>query len=359
MFGLAGRTLNDAQSLQRSGRLDGLDLARFFALGAMVVVNFDVVMVTSGQPSGVVAELFQGRAAATFVVLAGLGFGLQATRMGPDRFRPLALRRAVFLLLAGLLNMLIFPADIIHYYGAYFLLALPLAWARGWVLWVCMLLLGLGFVFLVLVLNYDAGWDWKNLHYEGLWTPVGFVRNLLFNGWHPVVPWFSFFLFGLWLSRASLSRRAVQLTALTLGSATLVGITWASSYLTELVITIDAEAVHLVGVEPVPPGPLYLIAGVGAASAAIGACLLLAPVLNKIGILRWLTRPGRQTLTFYIAHIFIGMGLMEGLGLLGTGDSQMALRWSAGFVVATVLIANLWSLRFAHGPLEWLMRKLT
>ena len=99
-------------------RLEGLDLARYIALIGMVIVNFDVVMVgieTTGSPR--LTELLQGRAAATFVVVAGLGFGLGAQRVDFSETVGMTIRRAAFLLLLGVVNMSIFPADIIHYYA--------------------------------------------------------------------------------------------------------------------------------------------------------------------------------------------------------------------------------------------------
>lgn len=105
-------------------RLEGLDVARFLALAGMVIVNFNVVMVTVGDDTGpfsAVAELLQGRAAATFVVLAGVGLGLNAMRHDWNQTLATTLKRAAFLLIVGFLNLLVFDADIIHYYTFYFL----------------------------------------------------------------------------------------------------------------------------------------------------------------------------------------------------------------------------------------------
>ena len=61
-------------------RLIGLDIARYFAFVGMVIVNFDVTMSYGVQNNesfinGLISQL-QGRASATFVVLAGIGLGL-------------------------------------------------------------------------------------------------------------------------------------------------------------------------------------------------------------------------------------------------------------------------------------------
>ena len=146
-----------------SGRLEGLDFARFLALVGMVFVNFDMVM-TGGQSDTsqvTIASLFQGRAAATFVVLAGLGLGLTSQRKSWGVTLSTTLKRAVFLFVLGMLNAIVFPPDIIHFYAVYFLFAAAFLRAPGWLLWTAMTSLILGFVALTATFNYDAGWDWS------------------------------------------------------------------------------------------------------------------------------------------------------------------------------------------------------
>jgi len=246
-------------------RLQGLDLARFLAFVGMVIVNFQIVMGAEGG-TGILATLTQaleGRAAASFVVLAGIGLGLSAQRAGFNQTLGLTVRRAAFLLVVGLINMLIFPADILHYYAFYFLfgallLSLGLPALTG-----VIVALNVAAVVMILTLNYDAGWNWETYDYTGFWTPTGFVRNLFFNGWHPVVPWLGFFLFGIILSRLSLSDRRVQLALAGLGGLALVGAELASAGL--LSRFTGTELAPLFTTSPVPPMPMYTLAGMGAA----------------------------------------------------------------------------------------------
>lgn len=103
-----------------SARLHGLDLARYFALFGMVAVNFRLALGVEKGPSLLdqMVELLEGRAAATFVVLAGLGYTLAfAHRQNPTAA---ILKRAAFLFVLGLLNLLIFEADILHFYAVSF-----------------------------------------------------------------------------------------------------------------------------------------------------------------------------------------------------------------------------------------------
>src|SRR5256885_13968422 len=86
----------------------------------MVFVNFKQAMHPALQEPGWLLSFFhflEGKASATFVVLAGLGLVLATRSLEPATARLWTLRRALFLLVAGGMNLLIFPADIIHYYA--------------------------------------------------------------------------------------------------------------------------------------------------------------------------------------------------------------------------------------------------
>ncbi|MBB5514102.1 putative membrane protein YeiB [Rubricella aquisinus] len=341
----------------QSNRLIGLDIARFCALVGMIIVNFDVVVVRAGSPSSTLADLLQGRAAAMFVVLAGIGFALGMQRLAQREAIRRTLIRSAALMAIGLANMAIFPADIIHYYAVYFLAALPLLWARTYLIALLAATLPLLFVVLTDVFDYEAGWDWETLTYHGFWTIDGFARNLLFNGWHPVVPWLSFLLLGLMLARAPLAVPAVQMRMI-LGGLGVALIAELASFL--LVGSIaDPELAEILLTEPLPPGPLYSLAGSGWAVCAIGLCLRTAAALDRLHIARIILPAGQHTLTHYIAHIVIGMGTMEAFGRIGAGTGTEALIWAIAFSPMAVAASYLWSLRWRHGPFEGVVRALT
>lgn len=358
------------ETLQSSRRLDGLDLARFLALIGMVVVNFSIVMgageVTTGLWGGL-ANALHGRAAALFVVLAGVGLGLMARRYeGQNIGRAFYIthyKRAVFLLVIGLLNMVIFNADILHYYAFYFAIGiLCIRWPSGALVAVIAGLM-LAFAVMVIVLNYDAGWNWQTFDYAGFWTPRGFIRNLFFNGWHPVIPWLAFLLWGILIARLDLYAQKTQVWLLASHGMIFVLASGLSYWLVGVVGAYDSEAALLFATEPVPPMPLYILAGAGAAGMVIALCLMVAPVLNRVGILAWFTRPGRQTLTLYAAHIYIGMGTLEALGMLVTSGNAQSIEIvmvaSLVFCLAAIIYTWAWSKAFKRGPLESLMRSLT
>ncbi|MGI9235957.1 MAG: DUF418 domain-containing protein [Woeseiaceae bacterium] len=341
-------------------RLQGLDLARFLAFVGMVVVNFKIVMGAEddGGVLGVLAGSLEGKAAATFVVLAGVGLGLAASRSSHSQTVLVTMKRAAFLLALGLVNSLIFDADIIHYYAFYFLfgvLALPF---RTRTLVAAIVSLNLAFLVLLVVLDYDVGWNWGDYSYVGFWTPSGFIRNLFFNGWHPVIPWLAFLLFGILLSRAGLANTTTQNRLILYGAITLVFAEAVSELLSRSLTVIDPELAIIATTAPIPPMPLYVVAGSGAAAAVIGLCLRYAWWFDKVGIIRIVTPAGRQTLTLYIAHILVGMGALEALGMLGGQSLRSSVLAALVFCGLSIIYALLWSRTFKRGPIEGAMRRI-
>lgn len=371
---MAGLSLNTDQPFQfdktlqkqTNDRLHGLDLARCMALFGMVIVNFEVVMVplASQHETASLAHLLQGRAAATFVVLAGLGLGLSAARVCWQTTARVTLKRSGFLFALGMLNCVIFEADIIHYYAVYFLAALFFVRAPNWLLCTAIALFALVHVLLLIWLDYDRGWNWDSLEYVDLWTVRGFIRNLLFNGWHPVIPWFVFVLYGLLVSRLNLASYRTGITLTLAGGLFLALTEWVSKSLILLVensslSAAEREIALLLDTAPVPPTPLYLIAGISAASLTIGVCLLIMRLSPRNRLLRVLTTTGRYTLTLYLAHIIFGMGTLQALGLIGTAEPTTALVATLVFCVIATGLSMLWGKRFRHGPVESIMHRLT
>lgn len=343
----------------KSDRLTGLDVARYLAFVGMVIVNFRTVMVPA-EGSGLLHALvgaLEGRAAATFVVLAGVGLGMAATRAGIDTVS-VTLRRAAFLMVLGLANLLVFDADILHYYAVYFLFGALLLSVRSRNLIALIVGLNAAFVAMLFVLDYEAGWNWTDLSYSDLWTVEGFLRHLFFNGWHPVVPWLGFLLFGIVLSRLKLQRRSTQWVLMIGGLIAICLAEGVSALLTPWAAAIDPELVSLVGTEPLPPLPLYGLAGMGVAAFVIGLCLAASPFWVRSGLNAALVPAGRQTLTLYVAHIFIGMGVLEELGMLQGQSLETALAAALIFCAGATVYAALWSRWIKRGPIESVMRRV-
>ncbi|QEI08053.1 DUF418 domain-containing protein [Pigmentiphaga aceris] len=339
-----------------TARLDGLDLARYLALAGMVLVNFRLAMQPATKGPLWLEGLFgflEGKASATFVVLAGLGVSLATRAQVPVLARIWMLRRALFLLGVGMLNLLIFSADIIHYYAVYFLLAVPLLHARLAVLLAAMSAVALTSWLALLYLDYNQGWNWTALLYTDLWTPTGFMRNLLFNGFHPVLPWLALFLFGMLLARLPLQRAGTQWILLVVGLLMAALASMLARWYQ------PSGLAWLLGTAPLPPGPFYLLMGMGSASFTIGLCLRVASAWPS-GRWHFLLPAGRMTLSLYLAHIVIGMGIMEATGALdGSRSLTDAMLAACAFLTLATLAAWAWSLKLKQGPIEMVMRRLT
>ena len=355
-------------------RILGYDIARALAVIGMVIVNFKVVMGADQHGPHwllALASLFEGRAAATFVVLAGAGLSLLSHRARQNhdlaalgRSRVSLLKRALFLFVVGLLYTPLWPADILHFYGIYITVGAFALAASNRRLWLLAGAFVLGFVFLLFVFEYETGWDWETLTYAGFWTPAGLVRNLFFNGFHPVFPWTAFLLIGMVLGRQDLRNPAVRNRVMAWGVSVAVVAETVSWILIKTLSagasTVDQELIGvLFGTVPMPPMPLYIIAGAGTACVVIAACVALGEHFAEAAWLKPLVATGQLALTLYVAHVVLGMGGLEALGRLEHQTPLFAVGSALVFSGLSVLFAHLWRKRFKRGPLEWIMRRLT
>ncbi len=357
-----------------SQRIYGYDIARALAVFGMVIVNFKIAM-GAGRAGRHwlldLAGLLEGRAAATFVVLAGVGLSLMSrhARRTNDAAsisgqRRNLFKRAFFLFTVGLLYTPLWPADILHFYGVYITIgALLLTAPSRRLMWLAGAFTSI-FVVLLLLFDYERAWDWQTLCYSDFWTVRGMVRHLFFNGFHPVFPWTAFLLIGMVIGRLDLRDAVVRrrLFFQGLGLAALAEAT-AALLIRGLSPAADAatkEDIHaLFGTAPMPPMPLYILAGAGTAAAVIAACVALSERLGDTAWPRPLIATGQLALTIYVAHVVIGMGTLEALGRLENQTPAFAIGSAAVFCATAVVFAHLWRRRFRRGPLEWLMRRVT
>lgn len=356
-------------------RIIGYDFARALAVFGMVIVNFKIVMgAEQNGPDWLVSlvGMLDGRAAATFVVLAGIGVSLasQRGRASDDRRqvameRNTLLRRAFFLFAGGMLYATIYPADILHFYGIYLGVAAFMLVASTRQLWTYSALLVIAFAVMLFTLDYEQEWDWDTLEYAGFWTPSGMVRHLFYNGFHPVIPWLAFLLVGMVLGRQDMSDSSVRRRVFAWGLGVALaaeGISWF------LVHTLSAGAsaaereiiVAIFGTSAMPPMPFYMMAGAGTASAVIAASVALGERYEGAFCTHLFVRTGQLPLTLYVAHVVLGMSVLEAVGWMGTAQTlPRALFAAAAFSLVGVVFSYLWLARYKRGPLETIMRKFT
>jgi uncharacterized protein len=354
-------------------RVLGYDLARSIALLGMIVVHFGLVMAADhSRPAWAVAvlRLFDGRAAAIFMVLAGVGVSLRARRAvasadfrAIERVRRTLINRGRFLLVVGFVNLLIWQGDILRVYGVSLLLTARLITARDRRLLSIALAFVLGFLVLLPFVDYDKNWEWSTMTYHRLWTLEGTFRNLFYDGFRSVLPWTGILVFGLWLGRQDLRDRARNLRFFRVAvSVVLVaeGISWLCvSYFRAHPHGMDDNTIKaLFGTESMPPLPLFLLSSVGTAVAVIALCVRVAEMWPSSRWLRPLTAMGQMALTWYFLHIAIGLGTVDALGLTAKQPLPVGEVCGVLFFTLAVLTSWVWKAYFAHGPLEWIMRKV-
>lgn len=354
-------------------RLTGIDVARAVAIFGMIIVNFKIVLGAEGANWLVaLAGIFDGKASATFVVLAGMGLAF-STRKALENKHSQALqatkvkifKRALFLFVVGCSYIPIWPADILHFYGIYMLITLLFIGANNRTVLVAAVACIFIYPALMLFWNYEAGWNFETLHYHGFWTPNGFARNLFFNGFHPVIPWTAFMLFGYWLGRQNLHNTNYVKRTFFISSGLFLAIQLLSFVLIGLLAGGDTKAAEelqlILGTGPMPPLPLYMLNGIAIATATIAACLLIASRFEHATITQAFNKTGQLSLSFYVAHVIIGMGLMELIDAAGMGNYplEFSVLYALAFSVACVVFAWFWTQRFKQGPLEYVMRKVT
>jgi uncharacterized membrane protein YeiB len=351
----------------------GYDVARSLAILGMMVVHFSLVMAADGSCPGWLRgalELLDGRAAATFMVLAGVGITLLTQRavasadpLAIAKARKALVYRGLFLLALGFVNLRAWPGDILRVYGVALLLAAQLITAPSRRLALGALGHAFGFVVLLLVFDFEKNWDWRTLTYRRLWTLTGLIRNLFYDGFRSVLPWTGFVLFGMWLGRMDLRIAAVNNRAL-LRAAGVVLFAEATSRLCVSYFLahphgMGAETVKaLFGTESMPALPLFLMASGGTAFAVIALSVRVTEAWPG-GFWQPLVATGQMALTWYLAHIFLGLGAVVALGLVSTQPLPLASGTGLLFFGLAVCVSWLWKKAFRHGPLEWIMRKVT
>jgi len=354
-------------------RIIGIDVARALAIIGMIIVNFKIAF--GGNGSGFLksfAEIFEGKAAATFVVLAGIGLAFMTNsairnndKLKLNTVRKRILKRALFLFIVGISYIAIWPADILHFYGIYMLLVLLFLTSKPKIVLIFSTLLILLYPFLMLFLDYDNGWNFITFEYSGFWTSSGFIRNLFYNGFHPVIPWSAFMLFGFWFGKQNLNREKFLYKSFIISTISFLAI----QILSFLTITILAEGnqqttkelTEILGTSPMPPLPVYMFGGIAIAISIISACILIAKRYPKNKIISALNKTGQLALTFYVAHVVIGMGIIDTINSskMGNYSIEFSVIYALVFSLFCIAFAVIWLKYKKSGPLEWIIRKVT
>lgn len=356
-------------------RILGYDVARAAAIAGMVVVHFAFLASGTARPAWLdhfVHEVLDGRAAATFMVLAGVGLTLLSRRAVASgdpgelsRARVVIRRRGWFLLVIGFVNLVFWPGDILRVYGIALLVAATLIDASDRRLLAAAGLSVAGFLVLFALLDYDKHWDWESLTYHQLWTADGILRNLFYDGFRSVFPWAAFVFYGMWLGRRNLldprTNRRFLVISVGIAAAAEIASRVAVAWLGGKGGWDGDEAVGLFGTISMPPLPVFLVAALSSATAVISLAVRLASMPILVPLLRPLAATGRLALTWYLGHIAVVLAVGTAIDMDVIPEPTLigAVATGLGFFASAVAVSAVWTRFYRTGPLESAMRSMT
>ncbi|MEX5297201.1 heparan-alpha-glucosaminide N-acetyltransferase domain-containing protein [Kocuria sp. CPCC 205292] len=371
-----------ALPLVRRRRLTGVDAARGLALVGMMSIHILPAWDPESYGPTLQWELFAGRAAALFALLAGVGLALSSGGRTPHRGRAMTadrvglLVRAVLVTVLGLLVNQVMPADppaygILVHYGMFFLLAIPfLHLPVRALLGLAAAAAVLGPVLMQSLRGVLPAFEVYNPTFADVLAEPGTVlAQVLLTGTYPAVPYLAYLLAGMAVGRLNLRAVRVQGRLLWAGLALAVGawlVYWvlilqgggydqlmsSTPWLSEDRI----DEIIVWGPDPVLPDtswwwllvpgphtntPVAILQDLGSGTAVLGALLLLA---RRAG--SWLlplSAMGSMTLTLYSAHL---------LALAAVLHYEVPLLWFLIHVTVAALFAVAWHRSFGRGPLE-------
>lgn len=355
-------------------RVIGFDLARAYAIFGMYIVNFNFSfgsLMTPQDGVGRFMNLFTGNSTAIFILCAGIGVTqmLQSSGQSEEELKALKskiLRRSWFLFALGLLLYNWWSGDILHFYGGYmhvaaFLIFLP----RKYFLMIaaCVLVI---YHLLLAVIPVDTGWDFTIFNYTDFWTPIGFLRNTFFNGWNSMFPWLTYFLAGMWIGGINWQDKSNLRRLFFFGMILFLTVQGLRYYMQQQ--GHDSYWFDYVMAEYFPPYLPFMAVTMGFACMVIPICMMMGDSYRENPIVRALQKTGRMTLSLYVFHLTVGMllfGFLFNKNYTGyledeePSSSVIILLFSVVFYLLSVVLSQLWSRRFSHGPLEMLMRKIS
>lgn len=365
----------------RRPRLIAVDAARGLALIGMIAVHILPAHDPDTFEPTLQWTLFGGRAAALFALLAGLSLAFSSGGRAPHRGRALTATRAglvvraLLIAAAGLAINQVMPSPapalgILVYYGAFFLLAVPLLGLRRRTLAAVAALAAVLGPVLVHVLgpalpqaeavNPTLG--------SALADPGATLAQVLLTGTYPAVPYLTYLCAGLLLGRTDLHEVVVRVRIAVAGVVLALGawfVYWvlvlqAGGYdqllrHTPWLSEDQVDEILVWGPSPdlptstwwwlLTPGPhsntpVTLLMDLGTGLAVLGLFLLVARP-NRL----WTTlgAMGARTLTLYSAHL---------LALATTLHYEDRVLWFAVHVAVAAGFAALWQATFGQGPLE-------
>ncbi|WP_159606189.1 heparan-alpha-glucosaminide N-acetyltransferase domain-containing protein [Agromyces humi] len=392
-----------------TGRILGLDDARFLALAGMMATHVWAWSIDGSDPAPWLSEIVAGKAAALFAVLAGVGIAM-TTRTSMETGRLAAARlnlfgRGLAIVLVGLTLGLLEGSVlvILVYLGVTFWLVIPLLGRTvsnllGVAIAVAIVWPIASSILRLAVTDVDGMWlgsaSWADLA-----DPAGLLIGLFVTGVYPVMTWLVYLLVGVAVGRVviaareqgalrGLGLRMAVIGASVAASAALVSwvlagpmgglaglqedyagyaeageveaFFYASAYGTVIpgdVRWLESPAPHT--------GTLFDLAiTTGIAVLVIGCCLVLRTAMPRAvsRVLAPVATAGAAPLTIYTLHVFAAGIVALAVGDRWLDDPTADVPWSISspimwviHVLGALLVGAVLMLLRRRGPLESLV----
>lgn len=352
-------------------RIIGFDLARAYAIFGMFIVNFNIIFGNPHDNSsmGHLLQLFSGNSSTVFVMLAGLGVSLMTNRQDEytsadrKRLRLTLLKRAGVLTVLGLLLSIWWPADILHFYGAYMLIASCLIFLNKKYYLIAAFAAVLIFHLLLLIIPYETGWNFNTLEYADQWTIRGFIRNTVYNGWNSIFPWFSYFAVGMYLGRLNWTARHTRYQVFLTGWLLFLPVA-ALQYFSDK-LPFNSNVIEFINADYLPPVLPFILSTTGFGLMLITAFVYISQRLETTAFFSNLARTGQMTLTHYITHLSLGIiifALLKPMLFPGREhqpvNADTILIFSTSYFLICYFFSSVWGRKFRNGPFEQLMRSI-
>ncbi len=385
------------------GRLVGVDLARALAVFGMYIVHIGPPLSATTGVGSWIRYVADGHSSVLFATLAGFSLMLLAGRREPktglagrQAKARIAIRAVVLLALGTVMAMEYGGVIILGFYGAYFLLALPLVKlsartlafiAAAFALVTPQLAFGLTSLLTASVQESINAYDpLRRLGEVGL-------LDLLLTGFYPALTWMSFVIAGMALGRLDLSSSTVRRRLAALGACLTVAAYGMSLLLAgnNALRSTAEDGSSSGGSGSMPPGSAAMPPGSGSmppgggsfpdmpASSllsagphsgttfdiigSVGVAILVivgaTVLMDRLPRLRRLAKPviavGTMSLTAYVGH-FVAQSVLSTPAGTSTQQSWLPLIM---YVLGAIVFATVWSRFFRRGPLEYLLNAAT
>jgi uncharacterized protein len=208
-------------------RIVGFDLARAYAIFGMYIVNFNFCFGSIWQATDAASwflNLFTGNSTSIFIILAGMGVSLMVNKNSETadekaKLKSIVLKRSWFLFALGLVLYPWWQGDILHFYGGYMHIAAFILFVPKRAYLVIAVAVIVVYHALLFIIPVETSWDLTNYSYTDFWTPIGFLRNTLYNGWNSMFPWFAYFVLGMYLGKLNLQDKLIRRNMFLIGLA--------------------------------------------------------------------------------------------------------------------------------------------